>query len=65
MATINREFRNVFQLAADWQRQPQTILAAAKAVGIEPASRYSGLALFSPEQCQAIERELTESGKCQ
>jgi len=55
------ELKNVFQAAADIQRHPSEIRTAARSLGIEPVSRYAGLALYSVEQLQQIEQALQEA----
>jgi hypothetical protein len=59
MNATYRELRNVFQAAADLQREPREIRDAARTLGIEPASRYTGLALYSAEQLDRIDKHLS------
>jgi hypothetical protein len=63
MNATTREFRNVFQLAADWQRQPDEIRDAARSLKITPAGRHIGLGLYSPEQQDHIEQHLQHEGQ--
>lgn len=58
--TATHQLRNIFQLAADWQRMPSEIQAAAATLSITPAARYSGLALYSDEQQQAIAEHMAK-----
>lgn len=58
MSTAAPELKNVFQAAADIQRQPREIQQAARALKIEPVARHTGLALFTPEQIEQIDRHI-------
>jgi hypothetical protein len=63
MNAIPRELRNIIQIAVDLQRQPTDVREAASSLGIQPASRYNGLPLYSAEQQDAIEQQLTHGGQ--
>jgi hypothetical protein len=60
MSTTTHELKNVFQAAADLQRQPREIQQAARALNLQPVARHTGLALFTPEQLQRIDQHIAE-----
>ncbi len=63
MQTAIPELRNVFQAAAVVQHNPREIRAAASALGIQPAARHNGLALYSPKDLDAIAAHLAHKAK--